>query len=132
MDLRRLPTLRIPRPRVCDVGLVLCPLLQVAPLQFAPKPKDESNKLRRKNSLYEAIVEYLEACDKGPDGVRELVEEWALKAAASADKKEPTEDPRLAGLNKTADEVRAGDLRALRSVVTNHFKTINRRCRQNK
>lgn len=102
--------------------------LEVAPMQFAPKPKDESNKLRRKNSLYEAIVEYLDALDGGPSGVAALVDSCALRAAAAADLPEPSEDPRLAGLNQTADLVRAGDLRALRGVITNHFKTINRRC----
>jgi hypothetical protein len=96
-------------------------------MQFEPKSKDESNKLRRKNSLYEAIVEYLDALDGGPAGIAELVDACALLAASAADKQEPTEDPRLAGLNKTADAVRAGDLRALRGVITNHFKTINRR-----
>ena len=59
--------------------------------------------------------------------LREMIEEADLKAASSRDKKEPDEDPRLKAVNVIADEVRDGNMRTLRNVVTNHFKTINRR-----
>ena len=42
-------------------------------------------------------------------------------------KKEAVDDPRIAGLNKIADEVREGNYRTLRGQLTNHFKTVNRR-----
>ena len=100
---------------------------KVKPLSFTPKSKDESNKLRRKNSLYEAIVEYLNFIEVGEAGVQEMVDEWTLKALSALDKKEAKDDPRVAGINKTADDIRSGNMRSLRSVVTNHFKTVNRR-----
>mmetsp|Transcript_21849 Transcript_21849/g.25822 ORF Transcript_21849/g.25822 Transcript_21849/m.25822 type:complete len:470 (+) Transcript_21849:82-1491(+) len=100
---------------------------KIAPLTFQPKPKDESNKLRRKNSLYEAIVDYLNHLDAEEVGIQELIDEASLVALVAQDKKETSEDPRIAGLNRIADEVRAGNMRALRTQVTNHFKTINRR-----
>jgi hypothetical protein len=96
-------------------------------LQFAPKTKDESNKLRRKNSLNEAIIEYLTAVDAGPVEVAEYVDTYVLKALSAKDRKEDKEDPRIAGMNKAADEVRSGNMRTLRSIVVQHFKTINRR-----
>jgi hypothetical protein len=116
----------LPNHRILIV-LTRCVSFQVAPIQFAPKAKDESNKLRRKNSLYEEIIQYLDSLDNAPDGIAELVESAALSAASAKEKPEPAEDPRLAALNKTADQIRAGDLRTLRGVITNHFKTINRR-----
>jgi len=100
---------------------------RVKPLSFAPKTKDESNKLRRKNSLNEAIIEYLNAVDEGAVGIQEYVDAACLKALSAKDRKEDKEDPRIAGINKTADEVRSGNMRTLRSVVVQHFKTINRR-----
>jgi hypothetical protein len=90
---------------------------KISPLTFVPKPKDESDKLRRKNSLYEAIVDYLNHFDE--DGsVQELVDEALLKSLANKDKKEVHDDPRVAGLNKIADEVRAGNVRTLRNQVS--------------
>lgn len=100
---------------------------KVAPLNFAPRAKDESNKLRRKNSLYEEIVNYLDHFDNDEVGVKELVDEALLKSLSSKDKKEASDDPRVAGLNKIADEVQSGNNRTLRNQVTNHFKAINRR-----
>lgn len=89
---------------------------KVAPINFAPKAKDESNKLRRKNSLFEEIVDYLNHFDE--DGsVQELVDDALLKSLSQADKKEVFDDPRVAGLNKIADEVRAGNNRTLRNQV---------------
>ena len=98
-----------------------------APLAFNPKPKDESNKLRRKNSLFDAIVRYLDALGNGEEGVVELVSAQDLVVAQQKIKKEITDDPRIAGLNKIADEVRSGNYRTLRNQITNHFKTVNRR-----
>lgn len=100
---------------------------KVEPLAFQPKAKDESNKLRRKNSLHEAIIEYLDFMDQGDKGVKQMVEEARLRAMIAADKKEKPEDPRVAGLNVVANQVRAGNMRTLRGQITNHFKTINRR-----
>mmetsp|Transcript_67633 Transcript_67633/g.136187 ORF Transcript_67633/g.136187 Transcript_67633/m.136187 type:complete len:466 (-) Transcript_67633:75-1472(-) len=99
---------------------------KVSPLNFAPKAKDESNKLRRKNSLYDEIVDYLNHFDED-GGVQELVDEALLKSLSEKDKKDIVDDPRVAGLNKLADEVREGNNRSLRNQVTNHFKAINRR-----
>ena len=79
---------------------------KVAPLNFQPKPKDESNKLRRQNSLFEAIIAYLDALDEGPEGIRRMVDDADLKAAELKAKPEPVDDPRIAGMNKIADEVR--------------------------
>jgi hypothetical protein len=78
---------------------------KIVPLVFQPKPKDESNKLRRKNSLYEAIVDYLNHLDEGDNGIQELIDEASLAALVAQDKKEVAEDPRIAGLNAIADEV---------------------------
>lgn len=97
------------------------------PLAFQPQPKDSSNTLRRKNSLYDAIIVFLEAKERGHEGVKELVDAQELVVAQQMIKKEAVEDPRIAGLNKIADEVRSGNFRTLRNQLTNHFKTVNRR-----
>jgi len=89
---------------------------KVSPLNFAPKAKDESNKLRRKNSLYDEIVDYLNNFDED-GGVQELVDEALLKSLSEKDKKDIVDDPRVAGLNKLADEVREGNNRSLRNQV---------------
>jgi hypothetical protein len=100
---------------------------KIAPLAFAPKAKDESNKLRRSNSLYEAIVAYLDAIDGGQLGIDELVDASILAAAKAKDLPEVKDDHRIAAVNKIADDVRAGNCRTLRLQVVSHFKTINRR-----
>ena len=96
------------------------------PLSFQPKPKDESNKLRRKNSLFESILVYNDALVTN-EGIASLVDGADLAAAQQKIKKDPPDDPRIAGLNKIADEVRCGNMRTLRNQITNHFKTVNRR-----
>jgi len=100
---------------------------KVAPLQFQPKAKDESNKLRRKNSLYDEIILYLDLMDKGDEGAKEIVDRAYLASQTNKDKSEAVDDPRIQGMNKTADEIRDGNFRTLRNQVTNHFKTVNRR-----
>ena len=89
---------------------------KVAPLNFQPKPKDESNKLRRQNSLFEAIIAYLDALDEGAEGIRRMVDDTDLKSAELKAKPEPVDDPRIAGMNKIADEVQISTV----SQIKNH------------
>ena len=99
---------------------------KVAPLQFQPKAKDESNKLRRKNSLYDEIILYLDLMDKGDEGAKEIVDRAYLASQTNKDKSEAVDDPRIQGMNKTADEIRDGNFRTLRNQVG--ASCLNVRC----